>query len=220
MTSAPASRYSRWMAAMIWGWVSVSKSLLPRKSLRQAANRSPRNCSSVNACRWIIVPMAPPSMARRSCSSGMKVCAREFFCGGAGTSSHLRFGHSRPQTQGMTDRIGKLGAIQGVEMKLLHTVLAQALHLFDRHIRGDHASRLGIIIQSVEALPQPQRHGCAAALGEAQQLGEARDRQDAGHQRHANARGRAAVAIAQEHIGIEEELSDGSPGGRIDLARQ
>src|ERR1700722_14878733 len=220
MTSAPASRYSRWMAAMIWGWVSVSKSLLPRKSLRQAANRSPRNCSSVNACRWIIVPMAPSSMTRRSRSSAMKACAREFFCGGVGTSSHLRFGQSRPQAQGMTDRVGELRAIQRVEMKLLHTVLAQALHLFDRHIGGDHAARLGLIIQSVEALPQPRRHGCAAALSEAQQLGKARDRQDAGHQRHANARRHAALAIAQKHIGIEEELRDATPRARIDLALQ
>jgi hypothetical protein len=40
--SAPASRYSRWIAAMISGTVMLSRSLLPWTSLGQSANRSPR----------------------------------------------------------------------------------------------------------------------------------------------------------------------------------
>mgnify|MGYP006170288605 CR=1 FL=1 len=42
MMSAPASRYSRWMPAMISGWVRVSRSLFPCTSDGQSANRSPR----------------------------------------------------------------------------------------------------------------------------------------------------------------------------------
>jgi hypothetical protein len=40
--SAPASRYSRWIPAMMSGWVIVNRSLLPRRSLGQSANLSPR----------------------------------------------------------------------------------------------------------------------------------------------------------------------------------
>src|SRR5687767_14389417 len=42
MMSAPAPRYSRWMDAMISGWVRVRRSLLPCTSHAHSANRSPR----------------------------------------------------------------------------------------------------------------------------------------------------------------------------------
>src|SRR6202453_1625188 len=221
------------MAAMMRGCVIDSRSLLPRKSVRQSANRSPRNCCSLSAWRWIMVPMAPSRITSRSCSSARKapadsldgptVTSRNW--GTSRTSRHLlRFGlclgQVGPQPQGVTDRIGQLGTIQGVEMELLDPVPAQVLHLFYRHIRGNHAPRLRIVIQPIEALTQPRRHGGAAALGKAQQLGKARDRQYSRHQARANSGGLAPIAVTQENIRIEEELRNRPAGTRIHLAFQ
>src|SRR5882724_12967343 len=107
-------------------------------------------------------------------------------CCSIGTSGHPRFDRSRPQTQGMANGVGQFRAIQGIEMEFLDAVLAQALHLLDCNIRGDHAPRLRIVLQSVEALAQPCRHGCTATLGETLQLRKTRDRQNTRYEPRAN----------------------------------
>ena len=43
----------------------------------------------------------------------------------AAASSHPRLGDARAQAQRMADRIGQLGAVQGIEVKLLDAVLPQ-----------------------------------------------------------------------------------------------
>jgi hypothetical protein len=48
MMSAPASRYSRWMAPMTSGRVSTSTSLLPLAGRADGPNRSPRKSASVS----------------------------------------------------------------------------------------------------------------------------------------------------------------------------
>ena len=67
-------------------------------------------------------------------------------------------------------------------MKLIDPFAHERLDLPDGDGGGDHAARVGILFQPVEALPQPVRHRCPAARGEAQHLRKTRDRQDAGHQ--------------------------------------
>src|SRR5216684_4043040 len=109
--------------------------------------------------------MAPSRITRRSWRSAKNTFARATCCPVA-MSGHPRFDRSRPQTQGMTNGVGQFRAIQGIEMEFLDAVLAQALHLFDCHIRGNHSPRLRIVLQSVEALAQPCRHGRTATLSE------------------------------------------------------
>src|ERR1700690_2238606 len=116
----------------------------------------------------------------------------------------------------MADGVREFGSIQGVEVKLADAVLTQALHLLDGHIRGDHAARIRIVLQSVEALAQPRRHGRAAAFGEAQELRKARDRQYAGNDVGTNAGAHAAIAVAQENIRKEEELGNGAARARAE----
>ena len=118
----------------------------------------------------------------------------------------------------MANRVDQFGPVQSIEVKLIDAVLTQLLHLLDGHIRGDHAARIRIILQSVEAAAQPIRHAGAAARGEAQQLRKARDGQDAGDDVDLDASRRAAIAIAQEQIRLEEELGDGAAGTGVDLA--
>ena len=55
---------------------------------------------------------------------------------------------------------------------------------------------------------------------EAQHLREARDRQDAGHDRRADAGRRAAVAETQERVAVVEELRDRPGRAGVDLAAQ
>src|SRR5579863_3688171 len=141
--------------------------------------------------------MAPSRITKRSCRSAMNALARATCCGNA-MSGHPRFDRPRPETQGMANGVGQFRTIQGIEMEFLDAVLAQALHLFDRHVRGNHPPRLRIVIQSVEALAQPCRHGCTATLGKAQQLWKTRDRQNTRYEPRANTGGRTSIAIPQK----------------------
>jgi hypothetical protein len=133
-------------------------------------------------------------------------------------NASARFVAAWTQTQGVTNGVRELGSIQGIEMELVNAVLAQSLHLFDGHVRSNHAAGFRIVIQSVESFPQPARHGCTAALGKTQQLRKARDRQDPGNEIRVNARGHASIAIAQEDVRVEEELGDGAAGTRVHFA--
>src|ERR1700722_9157975 len=155
--------------------------------------------------------MAPSSITNRSRNRAMNSLARSPWvrspwvcppCVCVCTSGDLRFRRKRPQTQRMADGIGEFGAIQGIEMKLFDPMLAQALYLLDGHIRGNQAAGLRIVLQPVEALPQPHRHRRAATLGKAQQLREARDRQNAGHHPAGEAEGRPPNTKAKKKNSI------------------
>src|SRR5258708_24335710 len=138
--------------------------------------------------------MAPSRITRRSCRSAKNTFARAACCPIA-MSGHLRFDRSRPETQGMANSVSQFRAVQRIEMEFLDAVLAQALNLFDRHIRGNHPPRVRIVIQSIQSLAQPCRHGFTATLGKAQQLWKTRNRQNARYEPRANPRGRTAIAI-------------------------
>ena len=81
----------------------------------------------------------------------------------------------------MTNRERQLRSIQRVKMKFAKAFRLQLVHLIDRHTGRNHLPRLGIVFQAGESLVQPFGNACAAALGEALQLREARDWQYTGH---------------------------------------
>src|SRR6202022_4546543 len=82
----------------------------------------------------------------------------------------------------------------------------------------DHAARFRILVQAVEALPQPLGNRSTATVREPQQL---RESSDGKYSRHdGDARSRATVAVPQKHVRIEEELRDGADRPRIDFALQ
>src|ERR1700689_5692171 len=117
----------------------------------------------------------------------------------------------------MADRVGQVGAIQGVEVKLINSLARQRLHLLDRNGRGNHATRIGIVLEPVKAQPQPVRYRGAAALGKAQHVREACDRQNSWHQARLDTGGGTTAAKAQVHGGVEEELRNRAVGARVEL---
>ena len=118
----------------------------------------------------------------------------------------------------MTDGVGELGTVQGVEMKFLDAVLTQALHLLDRDVGRDHAARLRILIQSVEPAAQPLGYRRSATLRKTQHVREPRDGKNPRHDVRADPRGCAPIAIPQEHVRVEKELRDRAIGARVDFA--
>src|SRR3954468_16995566 len=200
----------RWMSSMICGCVSTSRSLQPLRSLRQSVKRRPRKAASSSLCCWIIVPIAPSRMTMRSANNSRSRCARSgVFKATTSGTGHLAF-QVRAHAEGVADREGGLRAVQRIEMKLVDAMPLQQVHLLDGHCGRDHLARLGVVLEPVEAVLEPVRDARAAALGEARDLREARDRQDARHDGRVDAARRALVAKAQEHLRVVEELRDGA----------
>src|ERR1019366_5412413 len=96
----------------------------------------------------------------------------------------------------------------------------RAMYLLDGDVRRDQAARVRIIVQPVEAAPQPIGNRGAATIGEPQQLRKARDGEYPGYDVDVNTRRCAAVAVAQERVRIKKELRDGAAGAGIDFALQ
>ncbi len=118
----------------------------------------------------------------------------------------------------MADGESQLGPIQRVEVEVADAFVQQVLHLFDGDARGNQTTRFRIVIQTAKTELQPIRNSGATSLGETQHLREARDRQDARHDRRANACPVATIAEAQERFEVVEELSDRVRCAGIDLA--
>src|ERR1700759_4007363 len=143
--SAPARRYSAWMSSIAFGWVRISRSLLPRKSRWKSLNRSPRNAASSYSSAWIMVPMAPSSTRMRSRASASR--AVRFGATGTviGSSGFLRA--ARENTEQMSDREYEIGAVHGVEMECVDAVLGEFLHLAGGYRRGDQLAGVRIVVE-------------------------------------------------------------------------
>src|SRR6188768_1558305 len=98
-----------------------------------------------------MVPIAPSSTTMRSANRARSFWARsawlELFIGG------LRC--CRSHAERVADGVGELGAVQCVEMELVDSVLLQLVHLLDGDRGRDQLARLGIVVESVEAMLQP-----------------------------------------------------------------
>src|SRR5580698_6021607 len=176
------------MARIASGRVRISKSLLPRTSRFQASKRAPRKPCSSRRSAWIIVPMAPSSTRIRSAANWRSVAAavdagllrmdlRALLC-------RLQRGVyavflARSYAEQVADRVHKIGAVHGVEMKVGDVVLDQIEHLFRSHRRGDQLAGGSIVIEAVEAVGEPRRNRGAAACGERPCGLEVLHRQDA-----------------------------------------
>src|SRR5688572_11957050 len=105
-------------------------------------------------------------------------------------------------------------------MKVFDAVALQLLHLLDSDRRSNESSRVGIFIETVEAMGEPIRDASAATLRHAEHLRESSDRQDAGNDRRLNAGSCTLIAKPQKHVGIEEELRDRARRSGIDFRFQ
>src|SRR5580700_5488200 len=127
------------MARTASGRLRLSKSLLPRTSRFQASKRAPRKPSSSRLSAWIMVPMAPSSTRMRSAASRRSVVSvGDFFDTDAamdlrallfrGNASAGAGRVARPEPEEVADRVNKIGAIHGVEVKVGDAVIDQVEH--------------------------------------------------------------------------------------------
>src|SRR5690242_14794277 len=208
--SAPARRYSAWMSSIAFGCVRINRSLLPLTSRWKSLKRSLRKAASSNCRPWIIVPIAPSSTRMRSRAAARSAVRlgetftdiRRFL-----SSSFLRA--ARANAEQMADREHEIGAVHGVEMEGVDAVLGELLHLAGRNGGGDQFPCLGVVIEPVEFLRQPVRHGGAGAGDEITRLLEIMHRHDAGHDRDIDSARADAVEVTEIEVVVEEDLGDG-----------
>src|SRR5882724_13489380 len=156
------------MSSIAFGWVRISKSLLPRTSRWRSLNRSPRNAASSYCRPWIMVPMAPSSTRMRSRAeasravrlgdTGTVIGSSGFLCA-IGTDA-----------QQMADREHEVRAVHGVEMKGVDALLRELLHLPGRDGSGDELAGFGVVVEAFELVGKPGRHGGAGAGHEVTRL--------------------------------------------------
>src|SRR5947207_8379956 len=140
------------MSSIAFGWVRISKSLLPLTSRWKSLKRSPRKAASSNCRPWIMVPMAPSSTRMRS---------------RAAASRAVRFGDTATvigsggflcaigaDAQQMADREHEVRAVHGVEMKGVDALFCQLLHLARSDSSRDQLARLGIVVEAFQLVRQ------------------------------------------------------------------
>src|SRR5882672_10045151 len=144
------------MSSIAFGWVRISRSLLPRTSRWKSLKRSPRNAASSYCKPWIMVPMAPSSTRMRSraaASSAVRFSETGTVIGSGGLLCAMG-----ANAQQMADREHKVRAVHGVEVKGIDAVFCQFLHLAGGDSCGHKLSGLGIVVEAVELVRQPCRH--------------------------------------------------------------
>src|SRR5580765_8400699 len=147
------------MSSIAFGWVRISRSLLPRTSRWKSAKRIPRNAASSYCRPWIMVPMAPSSTRMRSRAAASRAvrCGEiEAVIGSGGFLCAIG-----TNSQEMADREHEVRAVHGVEMKGVDAVLGELLHLAGRDGGGDQLARLGIVVEAFEFVCEPGWHRSA-----------------------------------------------------------
>src|SRR6202162_4735000 len=183
------------MSSIAFGWVRISKSLLPRRSRWKSAKRCPRNAASSYSRPWIMVPMAPSSTRMRSraaASSAVRLGQTGTVIGSGGLSCAR--GANAEQ---MAYREHEVGAVHGVEMKGVDSVLVELLHLACRDGGRHQLAGLGVVVEAFEFGGEPVRHAGAGAGHEGPRLLEIMHRHDAGHDRNEDAARANPVQIAK-----------------------
>src|SRR3954471_12399824 len=145
------------MSSIACGCVRINRSLLPRRSRWKSLKRSPRNAASSYSSAWIMVPMAPSSTRMRSRASASS--AVRFGETGIVIGSSSFLGAIGANAEQMADREHQVGAVHGVEVEGVDALLGEFLHLAGGNGGGDQLAGVSIVIEPVEFLRQPRRHG-------------------------------------------------------------
>src|SRR5689334_1353886 len=102
-----------------------------------------------------------------------------------------------PQSQEMADRVHEIGAVERVEVKLLHALVHEIHDLLCGDRGSDEMARRRVALQSVETPREPGGNACAGLGGKARDLLEIVDRHDAGRDRHPDAGGARTLQETQ-----------------------
>src|SRR5882762_2055180 len=132
------------MSSIAFGWVRISRSLLPRTSRWKSLKRSPRNAASSYCRPWIMVPMAPSSTRMRSRAAA----SRAVLFGDTGTviGSGGFLCAIGADAQQMADREHEVRAVHGVEVKGIDAALGEFLHLPRRDGGRHQFAGFGVVI--------------------------------------------------------------------------
>src|SRR3954464_5715686 len=202
------------MSSIAFGWVRISRSLLPRTSRWKSLKRSPRNAASSYSRPWIMVPMAPSSTRMRSRAAASRAVRLGDMGTVIGSGSFLcAIGADAQQ---MADREHEVRAVHSVEMKGIDALLGELLHLAGRNGGGAQLARLGVVVEAFELVRQPGRHRRARAGDEVARLLEIVHRHDARHDWNIDAAGTDAIEVAEVEIVVEEHLGDGPRRAGVD----
>src|SRR5262245_2347835 len=117
----------------------------------------------------------------------------------------------------MTDGVDEIGAVQRVEVKIVDAPGHEAEHLFGGDGSGNEVARLRVVLQSLESMAEPVRHMRARFCGEARDLLEIVDGNDAGHDGNVDVAGADAIEVTVKQFVLEEELRDRGRGAGVDL---
>ena len=90
-------------------------------------------------------------------------------------------------------------------------------HLLGRDSSGDETPRGRVVVETLEAVGEPGRHGGAGALGKLRDLLEVLHRHNAWHDRDVNSSSADLVEIAKVDLVVEKELGDRARGPGIDF---
>src|SRR4029450_9120666 len=117
----------------------------------------------------------------------------------------------------MTDGVDEIGAVQRVEVKIVDALVDEAEHLLGGDGSGNEVARLLVVLQSLESVAEPVRHVRARFGGEARDLFEIVDRNDAGHDGNIDAAAADAIEVTVEKLVLEEKLRNRGRGAGADL---
>src|SRR5258708_14930385 len=158
--------------------------------------------------------MAPSSTRMRSRAAASKAVRFGEVETVIGSRSLLCASGAYPQQ--MADRKHEVRAVHGVEMKGIDAVLGELLHLAGRDGGGDQLAGFGVVIEALELVRQPRRHGGAGAGHEAARLFEIVHRHDARHDGYIDAAGADAVEVTEVEVVLDEHLGNGAGGAGLD----
>src|SRR6266403_1740255 len=108
-----------------------------------------------------MVPMAPSSTRMRSRAAASRAVRLGETGTVIGSGGFLcAMGANAEQ---MADREHEVGAVHGIEVKGVDAVLGEFLHLAGRDGCRYQLARFGVVVEAVEFLREPVRHGRACA---------------------------------------------------------
>src|ERR1700724_3815960 len=120
----------------------------------------------------------------------------------------------------MADRIDKVGAVHGVEMKIPDAVIDEIENLFGGNRRGGEFSRLRIVVEPFETIGKPLRDRRSGPPGELRRLLETLHRNDARDDRDVDSPSTHLFYKTQIDFVFEEKLGDRPARSGIDLCSQ
>src|SRR5579883_3613160 len=118
----------------------------------------------------------------------------------------------------MADRVGEIGAVEGVEMELVDAAGVKLATLLGGDRGGDELAGARIAVEPLEEPREPGRDAGAAALRELHDAPVIGDGEDSRDDRDGDAGPARALDKAPIDVDVEEELGDRARGAGVDLA--